>query len=59
MGNSQSYFPGGQSAGNEGDVQPPAQIDYYILLEVDEEAGDDEIKVSRFAQETLSSVVRS
>lgn len=40
MGNSQSSTGGGTDA-----PTAPAQLDYYALLNVDEEAGDDEIKV--------------
>jgi hypothetical protein len=40
MGNSQS-----QSGGTTNAPAAPAQLDYYALLNVDEEAGDDEIKV--------------
>ena len=40
MGNSQSSTGGGTDA-----PTAPVQLDYYALLNVDEEAGDDEIKV--------------
>lgn len=43
MGNSQSQSGG--NSGNGGAETGPVQLDYYDLLGVDEEAGDDEIKV--------------
>lgn len=42
MGNAQS----GAGAGASQQAEQTRQIDYYELLEIDEDAGDDEIKVS-------------
>ena len=52
MGNSQSSTGGGTDA-----PTAPAQLDYYALLNVDEEAGDDEIKVRPKTGKQLSGML--